>query len=412
VSTAATIEQAQVKLAAFQQQLKAHMDLEKGNGPLLRALSKRQELQEKRAQFLSLLHHLLNTQASLSASKVWLCVEKERELEQLSRRCELQLKQIQQQKRIRELFLKTDPSIAATSGSSRSSSARRRPDMPSSLRKDDLQISLGQLKRQAHLESIDVLTHTLTEQQKGYASLSSTYVSTLLAEHSEREEDLDWTLNLLPCLLSSSEGLQAWEKENEQRKKQTLSRYLKFKNEFKKLTEKRRMVEEKVVPECARLEEEINMLAERFHAEVEGRRQGGREWVMGQLEGLRRRVRERGRALEELEGRQVAIEEAFEERMSEGRERVGRLKREGEEWGAMREEARVFFSRALKEVRERLRNFEMRRNAELMEMEELRGMFDDLLNEEGEEEGMGEESDEEGYESGGEEEDEEEDEER
>ena len=169
------------------------------------------------------------------------------------------------------------------------------------------------------------------------------------------------------------------------------------------------------MPECARLEEELSLLAGRFEAEVEGKREGGREGVRRQLEGLRRRVRERGRALEELEEGQVAIEEAFEERMREGRERVGRLKKEGEEWARMREEARVFFSGALREVRERLRIFEVRRNAELMGMEVLREMFGDLLREEeGEEEEEEEEEEEsegeeeEGYESDGEEEEEEE----
>lgn len=45
----------------------------------------------------------------MSASKVWLYVERERVLEQMARLQELKSRQVQNQRRIRELLLRTDP---------------------------------------------------------------------------------------------------------------------------------------------------------------------------------------------------------------------------------------------------------------------------------------------------------------
>ena len=62
-----------------------------------------------RNRFLETLRELVRTHESMSASKVWLYMERERVLEKMARLQELKTRQIQNQRRIRELLLRTDP---------------------------------------------------------------------------------------------------------------------------------------------------------------------------------------------------------------------------------------------------------------------------------------------------------------
>lgn len=382
----ATIQHAQVKLAAFQEQLKAYMDLDRGNGPLVRALDKREALQGKRAQFFALLQHLLKTQESLSASKVWLCVEKERQLELLSRRCELQIQQTQNQLRIQELLLRTDPKLsdnAAHNKNSSKSSKSSKSGLSSqslSLQDRELPAALAHLRRVSFLETVEIIARTVQEQAAGYRALAREYVPTLLEEDKERRENFEWASRVVPKLV---EGMRGWVEENEGTRRKALARFLRRKREFKALQDMQRHVEGTVKPAAARAEEDLQLMAGKFDSDVALVRERAREGVAQEIEKLRRKVEERQGAWEELEKAQAAIEVGFAARVQEGEEQMARLKTEEEEWAVMRTEARDFFQRALKTVRDRLKAFETQRHAELLGIADMMELYEFMKEEEG-----------------------------
>ncbi len=364
------LAQAQFKLSSFQLQLKGYMER-----PFAEVVAKRQGLQGKRVQFLSLLQQLIKMQETMSASKVWLCVEQERTLEQLSRRLELRTKGLQHQRRIQELLLRTDPKVSPA----------------------DLKAGLAHLTRQAHLDSIALILETVEAQQVGYRELAKEYAPTLVEDDAARREDIQWAQAFLPKIV---DGVNALAQDSEALRTRVLERYLVRRHNTKLLQQGLEETQAKAGPEKARLEEDLAQLGIKYRAELEARKAAVLEKAAGRQEALRRKVVAREEELKELEAAQAQIQEAYEYRVRELRERIAHQKMEVEEWAEMRKEAHVFFSSSLKDVRDRLRAFEMTRNAELLGLGELMDIFS-LLNAQQEEE---EEEEEEGYESDGEEE--------